>query len=208
NVAVVKILHEGSIGAGMRRVEALVGPDALREINAERALLDGLVQALGSNDPHAALDHARRLVEENKRLKNELGALRAGDRETVVTSLAAEAELVEGVSLIVADVPGEDMSGLRDLAQRLRDKLAAHPAAIVVGNAEGEKAQLVAACTARVLELGVTAPSLLQDAARQIGGGAGGKDILANAGGKLPGEVPAALAGIPARLIQLLHAGG
>ncbi|MEA2520478.1 MAG: alanyl-tRNA synthetase, partial [Actinomycetota bacterium] len=126
NVAVVKILHEGSIGAGMRRVEALVGPDALREINAERALLDGLVQALGSNDPHAALDHARRLVEENKRLKNELGALRAGDRETVVTSLAAGAELVEGVSLIVADVPGEDMSGLRDLAQRLRDKLAAH----------------------------------------------------------------------------------
>ncbi|MEP7059231.1 MAG: alanine--tRNA ligase [Actinomycetota bacterium] len=207
NVAVVKILHEGSIGAGMRRVEALVGPDALREINAERALLDGLVHALGSNDPRAALDHARRLIEENKRLKNELGKLRAGDRDTVLASLAESGEQIEGVSLIVADVPGEDMSGLRDLAQRLRDKLAAQPAAIVLGNGEGGKAQLVAACTAGALELGVTATEMLADAAAQVGGGAGGKDILANAGGKLPEQVPAALAGIPARLITLRRGG-
>ena len=47
----IRILHEGSIGAGMRRVEALVGPDALREINAERALLRGLVEALGCEGP-------------------------------------------------------------------------------------------------------------------------------------------------------------
>ena len=80
NIAVIRILGEGSIGAGMRRVEALVGPDALREINAERELLRSLVDALGSKDPQAAVDHARRVVEENKRLKNELGALRAGDR--------------------------------------------------------------------------------------------------------------------------------
>ena len=56
----MRILHEGSIGAGMRRVEALVGPDALREINAERALLDELVDALGSNDPRAAIERAER----------------------------------------------------------------------------------------------------------------------------------------------------
>ena len=60
NVAIIRILHEGSIGAGMRRVEALVGPDALREINAERELLRNLVEALGSQDPQAAVEHARR----------------------------------------------------------------------------------------------------------------------------------------------------
>ena len=207
NIAIVKILHEGSIGAGMRRVEALVGPDALREINAERALLDGLVQALGSKDPKAALEHARRVIEENKRLKNELGALRAGDRDAAVASLAGSADLIGGVSLIVAEVPGEDMSGLRDLAQRVRDKLASHPTAIVLGNGEGGKAQLVAACTTGALERGVTAPELLRDAAAQVGGGAGGKDILANAGGKHPDQVTAALAGIPARLTRLLNGG-
>ena len=52
-VGVLRILHEGSIGSGMRRVEALVGPDALREINAERELLRGLVEALGSKDASA-----------------------------------------------------------------------------------------------------------------------------------------------------------
>ena len=134
--------------------------------------------------------------------------LRAGDRDSVLASLAGAAELIDGVSLIVADVPGEDMSGLRDLAQRLRDKLAAQPAAVVLGNGEGGKAQLVSACTAGALELGVTAPELLRDAAAQVGGGAGGKDILANAGGKNPDQVGAALAGIPARLTQLLRGGG
>jgi alanyl-tRNA synthetase len=207
NVALVKILHEGSIGAGMRRVEALVGPDALIEINAERALLDGLVQALGSKDPRSALEHARRVIEENKRLKNELGKLRAGDRDTLIATLSGSGEEIGGVSLIVAEVPGEDMSGLRDLAQRLRDKLASQAAAVVLANGEGGKAQLVAACTARALELGLSAPELLRDAAAQVGGGAGGKDILASAGGKLPDQVTSALAGIPARLLALLDGG-
>jgi len=68
NVSLIKILHEGSIGAGMRRVEALVGPDALREINTERALLRGLVDTLGSTDPASAIDRARQLLERVKRL--------------------------------------------------------------------------------------------------------------------------------------------
>ena len=123
NVALIRILHEGSIGAGMRRVEALVGSDALVEINAERELLRGLTEALGSNDPRAALEHARRVVEENKRLKSELGKLRAGDREAVVARLAEGAQPLDGVVLLVAEVPGEDADGLRELATALRQRL-------------------------------------------------------------------------------------
>jgi alanyl-tRNA synthetase len=108
HAAVVRILHEGSIGSGMRRVEALVGPDALREVNAERALLRGLVEALGSGDPSTAAEHARRIIEENKRLKGELGRLRAGDREAVIDGLVAGATPVDGVALVVSEVPGED----------------------------------------------------------------------------------------------------
>jgi alanyl-tRNA synthetase len=203
-IGVIRILHEGSIGSGMRRVEALVGPDALREINAERELLRGLVDALGSKDATAALDHARRVVEENKRLKNELGSLRAGDRDAVVASLAGAAEPVDGVALVVSEVPGEDPAGLRELAQRVRDKLGAGPAAVVVGNGDGGKAMLVAAVTGPAVERGVTAPALLEHAATTIGGGAGGKDILANAGGRDAEAVPDALGGVPARLRELL----
>jgi alanyl-tRNA synthetase len=204
NVAIIRILGEASIGAGMRRVEALVGPDALREINAERDLLRGLSEALGSKDPHGAVEHARRIVEENKRLKSELGRLRAGDRDAVIASLVAGAIAVDGIRLVVSEVPGEAAPGLKELAQKVRDQLSAGPAVVVVGNGEGGKAMIVAAVTGPALERGVTAPQVLEAAATVIGGGAGGKDILANAGGKHADRVPEALGGIPARLQELL----
>ncbi len=207
NVAIIRILHEGSIGAGMRRVEALVGPDALREINVERDLLRGLTEALGTKDPRAALEHARRVTEENRRMRNELGALRAGDREAMLAALADAAIDMEGVALLVSEIAGEDPGGLRDLAQRLRDGFGERPAAVVVGNGDGGKAMLVAACSPGAVARGVTAPALLATAAAVIGGGAGGKDILANAGGTKAEAVPDALGQIPARLTELLSEG-
>jgi alanyl-tRNA synthetase len=206
NVAIIRILHEGSIGAGMRRVEALVGPDALREINVERELLRGVVEALGVTDTKGAEDRARQLVERVKRLESELGKLRKGDRESIAESLAASATAIDGVALVVSEVAGEDATGLRDLAQRVRDRLAGEgAAAVVLGGREGGKAQLVAACTGPAVALGVGAPALLEFAARAIGGGAGGKEILAMAGGRDAGAVSDALGGIPARLRELLH---
>ena len=205
NVALIRILHEGSIGAGMRRVEALVGPDALTEINAERELLRGLIEALGSNDPQAALEHARRVVDENKRLKSELGKLRAADRESVVARLAEGAQPVDGVVLLVAEVPGEDADGLRELATALRQRLEKDgAAAVVLGNGDAGKALIVAAATKPLVERGVTAPLLLEAAAKRIGGGAGGKPILGFAGGKDAAGVADALGGIPSRLRELL----
>jgi len=206
-VGVIRLLHEGSIGAGMRRVEALVGPDALREINVERTLLHDLVDALGSQDPRSAIDHARRVIEENKRLRSELGRLQKGDRDAVIASLVDAAEDVEGLALVVSEVPGEDASGLRELAQKVRDRLQGRPAAVVLGGGGDGKAQLVAASTAEAVGRGVTAPELLRAAAEVIGGGAGGKDILAMAGGRDASAIARALGGIPARARELLAAG-
>jgi alanyl-tRNA synthetase len=203
-VAIIRILHEGSIGAGMRRVEALVGPDAIHEINSERALLHGLVEALGAKDPAGAIERARAVVDENRRLRGELGALRAGDRGTLIEGLATGAEDVDGVALVTAEVPGEDPGGLRELAQKVRDRLQDRAAVVVVGNGEGGKAMLVAAATAEAVARGVSAPALLQAAAPLIGGGAGGKDILANAGGAHGDRVAEAIALMPARVRELL----
>jgi alanyl-tRNA synthetase len=203
SIGLIRILHEGSIGSGMRRIEALVGPDALREINVERELLRQLAHTLGSKDPRSALERAQQVVEDNRRLRGELGKMRAGGRDDLIASLADEAQAVDGVALVVREVPGEDPGGLRELAQKVRDRLGDRPGVVVLGNSEGGKAMLVAACTGAAVDRGVTAPEILQAAARVIGGGAGGKDILANAGGPEGAKVPDALGTIPARLGEL-----
>jgi alanyl-tRNA synthetase len=205
-IGLIRLLHEGSIGAGMRRIEALVGPDALREINADRALLHDLVEAVGGTDPRAAVEHARKVIEENKRLRSELGKLRKGDRDAVIGALVDGAVDVDGLALVVSEVAGEDASGLRELAQKVRDRFQGRAAAVVLGGGSDGKAQLVAASTAEAVARGIAGPELLREAASAIGGGAGGKDILAMAGGRDASAVAAALGGIPARARQLLSA--
>ena len=203
-IGVLRILHEGSIGAGMRRVEALVGPDALREINAERELLRGLVAALGSKDAAAALEHAKRVIEENKRLRSELGRVAQQRASARVDDVVGRAVVVDGVRL-VHDVEDADADALRELAQKATDKLGGE-AAVVLGTAQGGKALVVAACSKPLVERGVTAPALLEPAAAAIGGGAGGKPGLGFAGGKRAEAVTEAIRGIPARLEELLGA--
>ena len=206
NIALIRILHESSIGAGMRRVEAIVGLDALREINLERRLLAELTEALGTSDPRAAPARAREVIERVKRLESELGTLRRGDRDALVERLLGTVEDVAGVSLIVAELPGEDADALRELALALRDRLErAGAAAAVLGNGDGGKALIVASCTNALVQRGVTAPTLLEKAAKAIQGGAGGKPILAFSGGRDGAAVKDALGGIPARLAELLE---
>ncbi|MEX2439835.1 MAG: DHHA1 domain-containing protein, partial [Actinomycetota bacterium] len=108
----------------------------------------------------------------------------------------------------VASAQDADADSLRELAQKAVGKLEGKGgAAVVLGNGSEGKALLVAAVSKRLLERGVEAPKLLEAAAKQVGGGAGGKPILAFAGGKKGDAVPDALATIPTRLQELLTAG-
>jgi alanyl-tRNA synthetase len=144
------------------------------------------------------------VVEDNKRLRGELGTLRAGDRDTLIDELATGADDVGGLALVAREVPGLDPGELRELAIKVRDRLQERPAAIVVGNRNGDKAMLVAAATAGAIERGVTAPALLGRAAEIVGGGAGGKDNLANAGGAHAEKVDEAIGSVAERVRALL----
>ncbi|HEU4528988.1 MAG TPA: alanine--tRNA ligase [Actinomycetota bacterium] len=207
NVALVRILGESSIGAGMRRVEALVGPDALKEINLERDLLNAVVQALGAGDPQAAPDRARQLVEHVKRLESELGKIRKGDVRARVDQIAGTATTVAGARLVTALTPMA-ADELRELAQGAVGKLENEGgAAVVLGSDLDGKALLVAACSKNLLARGATGPKLLERAGPAIGGGAGGKPILAMAGGPRGSAVREALDAIPGRLEELLADG-
>jgi alanyl-tRNA synthetase len=205
-VALLRILHEASIGSGFRRVEALTGPDALRHINLERRLMEEVMEAVGASDPAAAPDRVRHAVARVKQLESEIGRIRKADRERTVEAMAGQAVDVAGVSLVVSRMDGQDEGELRDLAAGLSSRLAGRGSelgAVVLGTAGPKGARLVASVT-RGLFGTVSARRLLEQAATVIGGGVGGKDTLAMAGGPKGEALDAALAGIPETLRSLV----
>jgi alanyl-tRNA synthetase len=207
NVGVIRLLGEASIGAGMRRVEALVGPDALREINEERALFDDVLEALRSTERSGAPERIRELVEENRRLRAELSRLAAAERGSVVEDLVSRANDVQDVRLVTTVLDGE-ADELRDLAQKVVGKLGgSRPAVVVLGSSKGGRGLVVAAVSGDLVGRGVTAPLLLEPAGKAIGGGGGGKPILGIAGGPKGDGVEVAVGLIPTRLEELLRSG-
>jgi alanyl-tRNA synthetase len=206
-IALVRILHEASIGAGMRRVEALVGPDALREINMERDLLYAIARELGT-DPKGALERARHYADRVKQLEAELGKQARQELKDRAEQLASGARLVEGAKLVTAAVDA-DADELRSLARDVANRLEGPDgAAVVLGTGQGGKALLVAAGTKQLIARGVTAPALLEPAAKIVGGGQGGKPNLAFSGGPKGDAFQEALDAVEPRLKELLQAGG
>jgi alanyl-tRNA synthetase len=206
-VALVRILHEASIGAGMRRVEALVGPDALREINMERDLLNAIARELGT-DPKGALERARQYAERVKQLEGELGKQAKQELRERAEQLASGARVVEGAKLVTAAVDF-DAAELRELAQDTANRLEGPDGgAVVLGTGQRGKALLVAASTKNLISRGVNAPSLLEPAAKIVGGGQGGKANLAFSGGPKGDAFQEALDAVEPRLKELLQGVG
>ena len=208
NVAIVRILGEGSIGAGMRRVEALVGPDALKEWNAEHVIIEEVAELLRT-EPPAVPNRVRGLLERLKRYESELGKIGAAQRADLIEQIGSRASEVAGARVVTTMHDG-DAGELRELAQGAVIRLE-NPkgAAVVLGSGRGAGALIVAACSKNLVGRGVTAPLLLEPAAGAIGGRAGGKPILGTAGGPNGGAVKEAVERlIPARLEELLRASG
>jgi alanyl-tRNA synthetase len=203
-VALVRLVSEGSIGSGFRRLEALTGSDALKQVNVERRLLEEVTEAVGGGDPSMTPERVRHAMARIKQLENELGKLRRVEQAAEVETLLARARSVDGVSLIVESLEGREAGELRELALKLRNKLSGEPAAVVLAGPAAGRALLVAALTKDLLTRGLTAASLLDPAAKALGGSAGGKPDLAMGGGPRSDGVEDALRSIPARLEALL----
>jgi alanyl-tRNA synthetase len=180
------LLGASSVGSGLRRVEALTGLDALRYQDHERTLLRTLADLLDTR-PDDAPDRLRQRLAELERARRELRRLRQGELSNEAERLSGCAERAGLGWLVVQRVHGIEASELRPLAAAVLER---RGGVVVLGTEIGGRALLVAAVRA---DLGRPARDVLAYASEAIGGGAGGRGLLANAGGRRTDRLDEAL---------------
>ncbi|MFD7584556.1 alanine--tRNA ligase [Kitasatospora sp. NPDC059811] len=179
----VRILGEASVGSNLRRIEALTGRDALTYHDTERRLLEELSTLLGTR-PHDAPDALRKRLDALTTAQQELARLREAELHTRAQQLAASARTVPGGRIVTENVTSLGPDELRTLATNTADLLGSGHAIVILGTEHNSKALLAAAITRSLHATGTQAGRLLTAAARAVGGGAGGKGPIANAGGR------------------------
>jgi alanyl-tRNA synthetase len=205
-VGPVVILGESSVGANLRRIEALTGLDALRYFDRERQLLTEVSSLLRAR-PEDAPEQLRRRLEALAEAQRELERVRRAELAGRAAELAARARTVGGGWVVVDRVPGASPDELRQLANRVRDRRGGGPGVVVLGSDHGGRGNLVGLLTADLVGKGITAREVVMPAARLVGGGAGGKGDMASGGGADAGKLGEALAIAEAEARRVLEGG-
>jgi alanyl-tRNA synthetase len=194
DIGLFKIVAESGVSAGVRRVEAITGDNALAYLQSLEATIQQLAGALKAAPAevparlHQVMDQVRALEKELASLKGKLASSQ-GDE------LLASAVDVNGIKVLAAMLDGADAKALRDTMDKLKDKL--KTAAIVLASVEGGKVQIAAGVTNDSTGK-VKAGELANFVAQQVGGKGGGKPDMAMAGGTDPSQLGAALASVKA----------
>ncbi len=192
DIGLFKIVGEGGIASGVRRIEAVTGEGAVDWVQqAEDRLLEiaGLVKA----GVEEAAEKVRALAEKSRRQEKEIERLKAKLASAAGSDLASQAVDLGGVRVLAATLEGADVKTLRDTLDQLKNKLGS--AVIVLAAVNDGKVNLVAGVT-RDLTDRVKAGDLVKRVAEQVGGRGGGRPDMAQAGGSRPEALPAALASV------------
>jgi alanyl-tRNA synthetase len=194
DIGLFKIVAESGVAAGVRRIEAVTGGNALAYLQS----LEGTVNRIAGTLKAAPAEVPARLaqvLEQVRSLEKELAAMKGKLASAQGDELLAQAVDVNGLKVLAALLDGADAKTLRDTLDKLKDKLKS--AAIVLATVEGGKVQIAAGVTAdRIGKL--KAGELVNFVAQQVGGKGGGKPDMAMAGGTDPSRIGAALASVPA----------
>ncbi|GAB4248220.1 MAG: alanine--tRNA ligase [Thermoleophilia bacterium] len=187
-IGAFKILSEGSVGANVRRIEAVTGRRAVEYYRGRDSLVSRAAALLGAQED-ALLPSLEKLKRQLVELQKEVAELRSGKTADVVGELAGRAEAVGEVRVAVAQVDARDADHLVSLTDQLRDRLA--PAVVVLAAVSDGKTLLVTSVSKGVG--GIRAGDLVKEAAEIMGGGGGGSPTLGRGGGGDPEKLPAAL---------------
>jgi alanyl-tRNA synthetase len=200
-IGLFQIVSESSIGAGLRRIEAVTGRAAqwlvqeyVNKLRATAAYLDAPMDEV-DRKVLTLLDEVRSSQKESARLRREVARR---DFE----GLLARTQEVKGVKVLAAQVEADTMETLREMSDWFRDHLGS--GVIVLGAAMDGRPGFVAAVTPDLVERGLHAGQLVKAVAQVVGGGGGGKPTLAQAGGKDVGKVGEALQIVPGLVAEQL----
>jgi len=194
DIGLFKVVAEGGVAAGVRRIEAVTGDNALAYLQS----LESTVQAVAGTLKAAPAELESRVhavLDQLRALEKELGAAKSKLASAQGDELLAQAVDVKGIKVLAATLVGADAKTLRETMDKLKDKL--KTAAIVLAAVDGDKVQLAAGVTSDSVGK-LKAGDLVNFVAQQVGGKGGGKPDLAMAGGTDAKALPQALAGVQA----------
>ncbi len=200
-IGIFKIASEGSSAANVRRIEALSGPAAIDWFREREERLREVGELLGA--PQDPLAGARRAAE---RLREAGEGAKQAARQQLgeeAERLAGEASEIDGLAVVAGRASIADQKQLLDLASRIQGRLSGE-SAVVLGGAEGERVALVALVSKPAVARGVSAADVVGEAAPVIGGGGGGREGMAQAGGREPARLDDALGAARAAIERAL----
>ena len=201
-LGVVKLLSESSIGAGVRRVEALVGVDAYKFLAREHLLLNSLTQIIKGARVDELPERINDLLEKIKEIEKELAAVRSAQALGTVSAIADSVTKVGQIDMVTAVLP-DGISGddLRTIALDLRNRFTTSVISLISSSAG--KSVLVVAASDSARALGAKSGALVKLGSAVLGGGGGGKDDFAQGGGTDASKSLEALAAITAAVAAL-----
>jgi alanyl-tRNA synthetase len=192
DIGVLKIVSEGSVAAGVRRIEAVTGIGALEHYEQQAKVLSQVASRLNVGE-EAVLATVEKLSNIVKHLEKELETQKRKGALSQLDQLANQVQIVKGVKVVAAEVTGTDREGLRQLVDSLRQKIGS--GVVALGMPEDGKVALIAGVT-KDLTPKVHAGKLIQALAKLVGGSGGGRPDLAEAGGKDTSALKSALSSI------------
>ncbi len=193
DIGFFKILWEAGVAAGIRRIMAVTGAEAVNFVQqGERALVE--FANLTKSDRDGAIERLKGLIEGKRKLEKELEQLKGRLASRQGGDLASQAVDVHGIKVLASRLDGADAKTLRDTVDQLKNKLGS--AIVVLGAANDGKVSLIAGVT-NDLTAKVKAGELVNMVAQQVGGKGGGRPDMAQAGGTDPSKLDAALKSVP-----------
>ena len=192
DIGLFKIVSEGGVAAGIRRVEAVTGEGALALVQSLSTRVAEAAAAL-KTQPEELLPRIGQVQDQVKALEKELASLKSKLASSQGDELVNQAVDINGIKVLAATLEGADVATLRETMDKLKDKL--KTAAIVLGSVKDGKVSLIAGVTADATSK-VKAGELVNFVAQQVGGKGGGRPDMAQAGGTEPAALPGALQGV------------
>ena len=190
-ITAFKILSEGGVAAGVRRIEALTGNGVFAYYRGLEQTLEAAVAALKTT-PASLVDRCEHVMAQLKALTAENESLKSKAAKDALGNVMDQTVEVKGIRLLAASVDGVDGSGLRDLGDQLKEKLG--EGVVVLLSQNDGRVNMIAMATDGAVKAGAHAGNLIKGIAALVGGGGGGRPNMAQAGGKNPAGIPDAIA--------------